>query len=286
MGLLDWLTQVSPRQRATRYVMPGMVAYYWDGDDPKEHVVKDISITGAYLCATERWFEGTIMKLSLRKVGDTTKAPCLWVRGKVVRHGADGMAIRFIVRTRDEEAELKQFIGKNANSTERGQALIEYALMVPLLLLFVVSTVNFGGLLYSWVTVANAARVGAQSAGMGAAYLSYPSTSLSAIQTLIQNETSALPHSSSTNPVVTICENNSGTITKWGGGACNASTNPPQDPEPIASGSTITYSTLAIDVTYTYTAIIPTGFKFPALNILTLAMPTTVHRRTVMRILN
>jgi hypothetical protein len=86
---------------------------------------------------------------------------------------------------------------------------------------------------------------------------------------------------------VTVCENNSGTVTNWGGGTCPAGVAPPQDPEPIGvPQSALTYTSLAIDVTYTYTAIIPTGFKFPALNIITLAMPTTVHRRTVMRVLN
>lgn len=264
--------------------MPGLVAYYWEGGAPKEHVVKNISLTGAYLYGTEQWYDGTIMALSFRQGAVTGEVASLSVRGKIVRHGADGIGVKFMMRTKDEKAALKRFVG----SKERGQALIEYALMVPLLLLFVVTTVNFGGLLYSFVTVANAARAGAQYAAMGSAYASYPAPeSLNAIQTLVQNETSALPHSSSSNPVVTVCENNSGTVTNWGGGTCPAGVSPPQDPERILTpAGVITYSSLAIDVTYTYTAIIPTGFKFPALNIFTLAMPTTVHRRTVMRILN
>ena len=44
-----------------------------------------------------------------------------------------------------------------------GQALIEFSLVLPLLLLLIVNVVNFGGLLYAWVTVSNAARTGAQS---------------------------------------------------------------------------------------------------------------------------
>jgi len=285
MGILNWLTYARRKQRALRHATPGLVAYYWDGGVPKEHAVKNISLTGAYLYAAERWYDGTIMALSFRQGAITAEAACLSVRGKIVRHGADGIGIKFMMRTKDEKAALKRFIN---HKTERGQALVEYALMVPLLLLFVVTTVNFGGLLYSWVTVANAARAGSQYAAMGAAYATYPAPgSLSAIKTLVQNETSALPHSSSSNPAVTVCENNNGTVTNWGGGTCPAGVTPPQDPETITGGQTgTTYTSLAIDVTYTYTAIISTGFKFPALNIVTLAMPTTVHRRTVMRVLN
>jgi hypothetical protein len=151
MGILNWLTYARRKQRALRHAMPSLVAYYWDGGAPKEHAVKNISLTGAYLYATERWYDGTIVALSLRQGAATAEAACLSVRGKIVRHGADGIGIKFMMRTKDEQAALKRFIGNTAKA-ERGQALIEYALMVPLLLLFVVTTVNFGGLLYSWVT--------------------------------------------------------------------------------------------------------------------------------------
>lgn len=289
MGILEWLNQASRNNRAHRYAAPGVVAHFWEGGTPQQHPVKNISLTGAYLFAAERWYTGTILSVNFRDAsggGDDA----LGVNCKVVRHGPDGLGVKFMLRTKDEQKAVKRFMDASTSCgsvTERGQALIEYAFMLPLLILFIVTTVNFGGLLYSWITVANAARAGSQYAAMGSAYASYPSAAtLPNIQTLVQNETSALPNSSSTNPVVTVCENNNGTVTKWGGGTCPAGVAPPQDPEPIASGSTITYSTLAIDVTYTYTAFISTGLKFPALNIFTLGMPTTIHRRTVMRILN
>src|SRR4051794_26574796 len=43
-----------------------------------------------------------------------------------------------------------------------GQSLVECALVIPLLLLLIVNVVNFGAFLYAWITVANAARTGAQ----------------------------------------------------------------------------------------------------------------------------
>ena len=46
--------------------------------------------------------------------------------------------------------------------SDRGQSLIECALVLPLLMLLIVNVVNFGAIFYAWISVANAARTGAQ----------------------------------------------------------------------------------------------------------------------------
>jgi Flp pilus assembly protein TadG len=48
----------------------------------------------------------------------------------------------------------------------QGQSLVEFALIVPVLLLLLLLTVDFGRLFYSWITVHNAARVAANFAGL------------------------------------------------------------------------------------------------------------------------
>ncbi len=40
----------------------------------------------------------------------------------------------------------------------KGHSLVEFSLILPFLFLLIVNVVNFGGMLYAWVTVANAAR--------------------------------------------------------------------------------------------------------------------------------
>jgi hypothetical protein len=45
---------------------------------------------------------------------------------------------------------------------EKGAALIELAIMLPLLILFVIGAAEFGRVYYAAITVANAARAGAQ----------------------------------------------------------------------------------------------------------------------------
>jgi TadE-like protein len=62
---------------------------------------------------------------------------------------------------------------RKGNSSQNGQALIEFALIMPLLFLLVVNVVNFGGLFSAWITVTHATRSAAQFAITGPAYLGY-----------------------------------------------------------------------------------------------------------------
>ena len=44
----------------------------------------------------------------------------------------------------------------------RGQSLVEFALVLPILLLLVLITVDFGRALYGWVVLQNSARIAAK----------------------------------------------------------------------------------------------------------------------------
>jgi Flp pilus assembly protein TadG len=51
---------------------------------------------------------------------------------------------------------------------ERGQSLVEFAMVVPILLLLVFAIIDFGRLLMNQVTLTNAVREGARIAAVGA----------------------------------------------------------------------------------------------------------------------
>jgi Flp pilus assembly protein TadG len=51
---------------------------------------------------------------------------------------------------------------------QRGQTLVELALVVPIVLILVVGTVDFGWALRSWVTASNSAREAARLGAVGA----------------------------------------------------------------------------------------------------------------------
>jgi len=274
---LTWLSQ-SPQfqKRAARFSHPEITAYYWDGGVPAGKAVKDVSMSGAYLLTTERWYIGTIVTLTLEELSsDDRDSQSVSIPSRIVRHGADGVGLAFMMRAGEDQA-LKRFLKNVAQGGhESGQALLEFALMVPLMLFLLVNVLNFGGLLYSWITVANAARAGAQYAILSGASLGMPAApTIAQINNLIATDISSLPNAGSLQ--VAICTNNNGVISSTpSGGSC------PPDPEAP------TYVMAAIDVTYTYTPIIQ-AFNFPGMgmNLSSIFAPSmTVHRRAYMRIL-
>lgn len=159
------------------------------------------------------------------------------------------------------------------NRWHHGQALVEFSLLFPLLFLLVVNTVNFGAFLFAWITIANASRTGSQYWVQGSASINTPSgASAAQVSAVVTQDISSLPNRSSL--IVRVCKNNNSVVTCAGAG----SNVPPADPEPLSYISTTT------DVTYTWQPLIPL-WNFASLGIYATLPPTTIHRRTVMRML-
>jgi len=70
----------------------------------------------------------------------------------------------------------------------KGQALVEFALVLPFLILLVLGIMEFGWLTKNQLTIDNAAREGARSAALGK-----PTTD---IESVIKDQTSTVPYSS------------------------------------------------------------------------------------------
>jgi len=159
------------------------------------------------------------------------------------------------------------------NRSRGGQALVEFALLFPLVFLLIVNTVNFGGFLFSWITIANSARAGSQYWVEGSAAVTTPAAASAAqVTALITQDISSLLSRSSLN--VRVCKNNNIVVTCTGAGSYV----PPADPEPL------TYISTSVDVTYTWKPLIPL-WNFAALGIYVTLPPTTIHSRAVMRML-
>ena len=155
----------------------------------------------------------------------------------------------------------------------QGHSLVELALLFPLLFLLTVNAINFGGLLFAWITIANAARSATNYWTMGAAAPGAPERPTAAqVTTLVTNDISSLLARSSL--VVRACTNNNGAVDCSGAGSYV----PPLDPEPL------TYISASVDVTYTYQPFIPL-FDFSPLDVHATIPPTTVHRRGLTRVL-
>ncbi len=270
-----WLRQepAEPR-RAPRSSEPEVVVYYWDGSVPEGRHVRDISASGAYIYTPEQWYPGTIVRIILQgrpteKAGGTSS---ICVQSRVVRVGKDGVAVEFVFQEKKEQAAFLTFLGgipaQPAKSRKSGQGLIEFALIIPFVLLLAVNAVNFGGFLFAWITVANAARDGAQYMAMSSASPGQPSPATPAqITAIVTADVSSLLNKSSLQ--VAVCSNPVTTNTPT---VCALS-----DPE---SG----YTLGAVDVTYTYKPFIPL-FSFPKLGISATLPSSTIHRKAVMRMI-
>jgi Flp pilus assembly protein TadG len=282
-----WLAggEEDPR-RAPRIIHPEILVYCWDGAAPEGRRIHDISPSGAYICTPERWYLGTILRLiiqrgrtALREDGATGPAASICISARVVRHGSDGVAVEFVFRNRREEESLRTFLAAIPSqpaggvpwtraSRRKGQALVEFALIIPLVFLLVVNALNFGGFFFAWITVANAARAGAEYMSMSSASPGAPApATLAQITTLVTNDASTLLNRSSL--VVAICTNST-----TAANGCTALI----DPEAPA------YTLATVDVTYTYKPFIPL-FSFPKLGISATLPSSTIHRKAVVRML-
>jgi len=281
-----WLLQESEEpRRATRSREPEIVVYYWDGSAPEGRRLRDISESGAYIYTTERWYPGTIVRIILqgwqmaaREDGTTGPAASTCIPARVVRHGTDGVAVEFAFRDKEEQESLRTFLAAIPQQPEQtvpgkaplhtaGQALVEFALIIPLVLVLAVNAVNFGGFLFAWITVASAARSGAQYMIMSSASAGAPTAPTGAlVTTLVTNDVFSLLNKASL--VVTPCTNSTASA------ACGTSA----DPEAP------TFTLATVDVTYTYRPLIPL-FSFTNLGISATLPSGTIHRKAVMRML-
>jgi uncharacterized membrane protein (UPF0127 family) len=91
--------RTAPDQRnAPREFLPGLAAYYWTGDAPKAHRIKDISPMGLYVVTEERWYPGTLILMTLQAAGDNVESVerSIAVHSRAVRWGNDGVGLQFI----------------------------------------------------------------------------------------------------------------------------------------------------------------------------------------------
>jgi hypothetical protein len=89
---------VDPR-RTNRRPVPGLVAHFFTGGAPHAHEVRDVSPTGLYVVTTERWYPGTVIRMTITKP-DLSLSPSdrsITIQARSVRWGNDGVGLEFVV---------------------------------------------------------------------------------------------------------------------------------------------------------------------------------------------
>lgn len=170
------------------------------------------------------------------------------------------------------------------SSKRGGQALIEMAFIIPFLLFIIANVVNYGGMFYAAITVANAARHASENFVYGSATIrnALPG-SPDQVWTQLQQEMLTLPNQSSI--VIRLCYENRGDPTNPAcatrGPGSATFTIPPIDGRPEA----FTYQIAWADVGYTYQPYIPL-FDVPILGVPLSPPPQAIVRQSVMRVLD
>jgi hypothetical protein len=123
--LTNWVAALKDRRESVRMSLP-LVAYYWNGASPQAYQVKTVSEVGAYIVTPDRWYMGTVLRLTFQYNG-TNNGECngtmqalpslgydpertQMVLAKLVRIDLDGVAVRLIYLNRRDHRNFKRFL--------------------------------------------------------------------------------------------------------------------------------------------------------------------------------
>jgi hypothetical protein len=96
----SWLFPDPPDPRKMlRQPVEGLVAHFFTGGAPQAHEIRDVSPTGFYLVTAERWYPGTLIRMTLSKpdIGQSPADRSITIQARAVRWGNDGVGLEFVV---------------------------------------------------------------------------------------------------------------------------------------------------------------------------------------------
>jgi len=85
-------------RKAARESLDGLSAYFFTGGTPVAHGVRDISLTGLYVITSERWYPGTMVRMTLTDRHEPTAERSITLHATVMRSGDDGVGLRFVLQ--------------------------------------------------------------------------------------------------------------------------------------------------------------------------------------------
>ena len=100
--VLEWLWP-SERRRAKRNSAIPLVAYFWDGGEPRAWQVRNISPKGMYLLTEHRWYRNTLVTMTLTRTDRDKSDPKRSVRviSRVIWSAGDGVGFAFVYPPKD-----------------------------------------------------------------------------------------------------------------------------------------------------------------------------------------
>jgi uncharacterized protein len=84
-------------RKTVREELPGLKAFFFTGGAPMAHGVRDISLTGMYVYTSERWYPGTMVRMTITDSSERSAERSITLNTTVVRSGDDGVGLRFVL---------------------------------------------------------------------------------------------------------------------------------------------------------------------------------------------
>jgi uncharacterized membrane protein (UPF0127 family) len=113
----SWISAMRERRASARMSIP-LVAYYWNGGVSQAYPVNSVSAVGAYLVTPDRWYPGTVVRLTFQYdaeylqstpiMGDPASA--VTVRAKFIRSGPDGVGVQLIHLNDQDRHDFHKFL--------------------------------------------------------------------------------------------------------------------------------------------------------------------------------
>jgi len=124
----SWLTRwifpdTTEKRRTPRRSAPGLAAFFWTGGSPQSHIIRDISATGLYAVTDERWYPGTLIRMTLTMVDHRERSGrrSITVQAQAVRWGNDGVGLQFVLQSPQDlrQQQSSRFDGTDWNRLEQ-----------------------------------------------------------------------------------------------------------------------------------------------------------------------
>jgi hypothetical protein len=114
-------TEPDDKRYALRESIPGLTAFFFTGGTPIPHGIRDVSETGLYVLTEERWYPGTVIRITLTDQRQPTAERSFTVNAMVMRWGNDGVGLHFIFQDKKDRKR------SNLSSDERAMGVADAA---------------------------------------------------------------------------------------------------------------------------------------------------------------
>jgi len=121
--LQRWLNpEPTQPRKALRESVSGLTAYFFTGGAPVPHAVRDVSTSGMYVFTDERWYPGTVVRMTLTDRLQPTAENSITLNMAVMRCGDDGVGLQFVTRPhpsrRGRQAAPQDMMGATADELQ------------------------------------------------------------------------------------------------------------------------------------------------------------------------